>query len=152
MTTIAYDANIGVVAADSRETGWHGEKYNCKKLYRVSNHVIATAGGSYASMIFVNWFDSWEDGLPDWDDHPDLINLDCDEDFECLLIKPDKTCYCVNRLFVPLDQAGNKFITLGSGGGVAQGALRSGKTPKEAIAIAAQVDSFTGGKIVEMSV
>ena len=93
MTTIAYDCDDGTVAADSQDTGDGGQKYNCLKLFHSRGHVIATAGGSYSGIAFVQWFDSWEDGgEPDWDDCPDFVNLDYDEDFECLVIRADGTC------------------------------------------------------------
>lgn len=149
MTTIAYDSEIGIVAADSQETWGSGEKYNCKKLFTVGDLVVATAGGTYAGMLFVNWLDIW-DGEPDWDERPDLINLDSEEDFECLIIRPDHSCFTVNRLFVPVEQGKNRFITLGSGGKAARGAMLAGATPKEAVMIAKQIDSFTGGKVVEI--
>ncbi len=146
MTTIAYDTKIGVVAADSQETMENGEKYKCKKLFKVGDLIVATAGGTYAGMAFVNWLEGW-DGEPDWDDHPDFVNLDLEEDFECLVIREDKSCFTVNRLFVPVDQHGNRFITLGSGGKAARGALLAGATPKEAVEIAKQIDTFTGGTV-----
>ena len=147
MTTIAYDARLGVVAADSQETGYGGEKFNCQKLFRSGDVIIATAGGTYAGMAFVNWFNDWDDGDPDWDDHPDLTNLDLEEDFDCLVIRKNKTCFTVNRLFVPVDQVGNRYVTLGSGGSAARGAMMAGATPKEAVEIAKKIDSFTGGKV-----
>ena len=150
MTTIAYDFELGIVAADSQETGYNGEKFNCKKLFRVENLIVATAGGTYAGMAFVNWLEEW-DGEPDWTDHPDFTNLDLEEDFECLVIREDKSCFTVNRLFVPVDQSGNRFITLGSGGSAARGAMMAGATPKEAVEIAKKIDSYTGGKVQILS-
>jgi ATP-dependent protease HslVU (ClpYQ) peptidase subunit len=150
MTTIAYDVKTGVIATDSQETGGAGQKYNCKKLYRIRESIIATSGGTYAGLAFVNWFDDWE-GDPDWDDHPDFINLDWEEDFECLVICPNE-CYTVNRLFVPADQAGNRFIALGSGGQAARAAMMQGATPKEAVEIAKKIDTYTGGKVIEMTI
>jgi ATP-dependent protease HslVU (ClpYQ) peptidase subunit len=150
MTTIAYDTKLGVVAADSQETWENGQKYNCPKLYQVDGKIIATAGGSYAGLLFVDWFSQWE-GEPDWDDHPDLINLDLEEDFECLVIREDGSCFTVNRLFVPYEQVGNQFITLGSGGAAARGALMAGATPKEAVEIAKKIDAYTGGKVRVLS-
>lgn len=152
MTTIAYDAESGVIAADSQETGCGGDKYSCKKLFRVNSAIIATAGGTYAGQLFVNWYSQWEDE-PDWDawdDHPDLVNLDVDEDFECLVLRDDGSCFSINRLFVPVDQKGNRFVTLGSGGSAARGAMMAGATPKEAVEIAKKIDSYTGGKVVVM--
>lgn len=154
MTTIAYDAKAGVVAADSQETSGGGEKYNCQKLFEIGEHVIATAGGTYAGMAFVNWFKEWTDQDPDWSDwneRPDFVNLDYEEDFECLVIQPDRKCYTVNRLFVPVYQSGNRFITLGSGGSAARGAMLAGATPREAIDIAKKIDTYTGGKTVELA-
>ena len=151
MTTIAYDRDARVVASDSQETGDGGQKYNCQKLFQTNSHVIATAGGSYAGMAFVRWFDLWE-GEPDWEDCPDYINLDADEDFECLVISSDSSCYTVNRLFIPIEQGENKIITLGSGGAAARGAMLSGASPVRAVQIACQIDTYSGGKIQTMSI
>ena len=153
MTTIAYDCDDGNVAADSQETGDGGQKYNCIKIYRVRGYVIATAGGTYAGMAFVRWFGDWiGNGEPDWDDHPDFVNLDYEEDFECLVIRKNGTCYSVNRLFVPHEQIGNRYIAIGSGGAAARGAMLAGATPREAVEIAKQIDTFTGGDVQEMSI
>ena len=152
MTTIAYDAKTGIIASDSQETGDGGQKYNCQKLFLSRDYIIATAGGSYAGMIFVRWFDDWTAGEPDWDDHPDLINLGWEEDFECLVVRSSGACYTVNRLFVPIEQTDNPIVTLGSGGAAARGAMMAGSTPREAVEIAKQIDTYTGGDIQEMSV
>ena len=149
MTTIAYDVDAGHIATDSQETSGNGEKYNCKKLFEVNGYIIATAGGSYAGMAFVNWMANWH-GDPDWSDHPDFVNLDTDEDFECLIISPDGECFTVNRLLTPLPQKGNKLITLGSGSKAARGAMMAGATAKEAVEIAKKIDSYTGGRIQEV--
>ena len=150
MTTIAFDSQLGEIAADSQETWGSGHKYKCRKLYRVGDYIVATAGGSYAGMAFVRWLENWE-GEPDWDDHPDFINLDLDEDFECLVINPDKTCVTVNRLFIPVE-ATDRYICLGSGGKAAAGAMFAGATPKEAVRIASKIDTYTGGKICVMTI
>jgi hypothetical protein len=150
MTTIAVDLAAGEIAADSQETSDSGQKYNCKKLFRVKGHIIATAGGSYAGMAFVNWFRE-QGGDPDWAEHPDLVNLDLEEDFECLVVRPDGSCYTVNRLFVPLEQKGNPLIAIGSGGAAARGAMLAGASPSKAVRIACEIDTYTGGKVVKMT-
>lgn len=150
MTTIAVDLDRREIAADSQDTDDSGQKYDCKKLFKVNGHIIATAGGSYAGLLFVEWFDQWEHE-PDWEDRPDLVNLDAEEDFECMVIRPDGTLYTVNRLFVPYEQNRNRQIAIGSGGKAARAAMMAGCTPTEAVQIAKKIDTYTGGRVVTMS-
>ena len=149
MTTIAVDLELREIAADSQDTDESGQKYQCKKLYKVNGHIIATTGGSYAGLLFVEWFSGWEDE-PDWDERPDLLNLDLEEDFECLVIRPNGTCYTANRLFVPYEQEHNKQIAIGSGGKAARAAMMAGCSPAEAVKIAKEIDTYTGGRVISM--
>ena len=158
MTTIAYDPFNGIIASDSQESDC-GRKTPTKKLYKVNNHIIATAGGTYAGLLFVEWFDEWE-SEPDWSDRPDLINLDWEEDFECMVIRPGGTCYTVNRLFAPYERDISDFIVLGSGSKVALGSLKTQRylmddiniDVKLAVRIACDVDEHSSGKIQTMKV
>ena len=147
MTTIAVDLDHGTIAADSQETCDDGQKTHCKKLFEVNGHVIATAGGSYAGLLFVEWFDQWVEE-PDWTERPDLLNLDLAEDFECLVVRPNGTCYTVNRLFVPYEQTNERQLAIGSGGKAARAAMMAGCTPGHAVEIASRIDAYTGGPIV----
>ena len=158
MTTIAYDVENGEIAADSQDTDTHFGKYHCRKLYEIHDHIIATAGGSYSGLAFVRWFDEHV-SAPDTagadfstDQVPDYVNLDVEEDFECLVIRPDRTCYTVNRLFVPYEQEDNPFICLGSGGPIARGAMMAGASARDAVDIAKQIDALTGGPIRSLTV
>lgn len=154
MTTIAIDLDQRTIAADSQDTDEGGQKYNCQKLYEINDHIIATAGGSYAGLLFVSWFKQWEDE-PDYEDRgevPDLVNLDLEEDFECLVVRPNGTCYTVNRLFVPYEQdAFNRQLAIGSGGKAARAAMMAGATPTEAVQIAKKIDTYTGGDVVTLT-
>ncbi len=151
MTTIAYDPFNGIVASDSQETGY-GRKNPCKKLFRVNGHIIGTSGGTFAGLLFIEWFGEYEDE-PEWSERPDLINLDEEcEGFECLVVRSDGTCYLINRLFVPYEQSIKDFVCLGSGSKVALGALKAGADIKEAIKIACEVDAFSSGKVQVMKV
>lgn len=151
MTTIAVDLDQREIAADSQDTDESGQKYKCQKLYKVNGHIIATAGGSYAGLLFVDWFKQW-DAEPDWDERPDLINLDFEEDFECLVVRPDGSCYTINRLFVPYEQdRHNRQLAIGSGGKAARAAMMAGCTPTEAVKIAKEIDTWTGGRITTMT-
>lgn len=149
MTTIAVDLKAREIAADSQDTDESGQKYHCQKLYKVNGHIIATAGGSYAGLLFIAWFDQWEDE-PEWEDRPDLVDLDLEEDFECLVIRPNGSCYTVNRLFVPYEQTHETQIAIGSGGKAARAAMMAGCTPTQAVEIAKKIDTYTGGEVVTM--
>lgn len=153
MTTILYDPEAGEIAADSQDTGG-ATKNECLKLFRVNGYIIGTAGGSYSGLVFVQWFKEWE-GEPDYsdrDEKPDLTNLSEDEDFECIVVRPDKSCYTVNRLFVPYEMMKGRPIALGSGAGPALGAFMAGVTCKGAVRIACKIDTYSGGRIQYMKV
>lgn len=149
MTTIIYDQENGEIASDSQETG-NGNKQTCLKLFRVNGHIIGTAGSSYSGLLFVRWFKEWE-SEPDWDDRsdtPDLTNLSEDEDFECIVVRPDRSCYTINRLFVPYEMLKVQgAVALGSGAACALGAFSAGADVKEAIRIACKIDAHTSGRV-----
>lgn len=152
MTTIVYSPDEGVIGADSQDSGGM-LKMPCEKLYRVNGHIIGTAGGSYSGLLFVRWFGEW-DGEPDyadWDQHPDLVNLDEDEDFECLVVRPNGSCYTVNRLFVPYEMK-EGYVGIGSGAGPALGALMAGAPVRQAVKIACTIDMMSSGPIVTMKI
>jgi len=152
MTTIVYNPEEGVVAADSQDTDG-SRKMQCDKLYYVNEHIIGTAGGSYAGLLFVRWFGEWEDepDYTDWEQHPDLVNLDLDEDFECLVVRPDGTCYMINRLFIPYEMKPGP-VGVGSGSACALGALMAGAHVKQAVKIACTIDAHTSGPVKTMRV
>lgn len=152
MTTVIYDPETGEIASDSQDTGT--TKHSCKKLYRVGDFIIGTAGGSYSGLLFLQWFKEWE-SEPDWsdrDEKPDLTNLAEDEDFECIVVRPDRSCYTVSRLFVPYEMTKGTPVALGSGSPAALGALYAGASVKEAVRIACRIDPYSGGRVQYMRV
>lgn len=147
MTTIVYDPLTGVMAADSQDTDGN-RKMKCQKIYKVNDHLIGTAGGSYAGLLFVQWFKEWDDE-PDYADRkrmPDLLNLDIEEDFECLVVRPNGSAYMVNRLFVPYNMP-NDICGVGSGSGCAMAAMMAGASAKEAVKIACSIDAHSSGPV-----
>lgn len=150
MTTIVYDPETRTMAGDSQDTEGH-RKMECVKIYRVNDHLIGTAGGSFAGLLFIAWFEEWEDepDYTDWDSHPDLTNLDLEEDFECLVIRPDGSAYLINRLFVPYEMP-DDICGVGSGSGVAMGAMMAGADVKKAVKIACKIDAYSSGPIQSM--
>ncbi len=152
MTTIVYSPKEGIVVSDSQETT-ESRKLSCKKLYRCEGHIIACTGGTYAALRFVHWFDDYAEGNVDWEDAPDLTNLELDEDFECLVVRPDGTAYTVSRLMAPAEVEDiTDFFTLGSGGSAAMAALRAGANARKAVRIACEIDAWSGGKLQVMKV
>jgi hypothetical protein len=153
MTTIIYDPEAGEIASESQDTG-SNTKTACKKLYRIGDYIIGTAGGSYSGLMFLQWFKEW-DGEPDYldrDDQPHLVNLGEDEDFECIVVRPGRSCYTVNRLFTPYEMLPNTPIALGSGAAAALAALYAGVDVREAVKIACKIDPYSSGRIQYMKV
>lgn len=148
MTTIAYRA--GVVAADSRET-WETDAggasiSNCEKLFRKRvgkrDVVIATAGGSYSGMVFVDWFGSGKEP-------PAILSqLDLEEDFTVLVLDRGKV-YTANHLCRLVEDV-NQFTAIGSGRKAALAAMYCGRGAREAVVVACKVDPYTALPVVTM--
>ena len=151
MTTIAF--RDGVIAADSRLTysteGGGGRKHLCTKLYRkrvgegrkAHDVIIATAGESSPALLFVDWYGS---GKP----VPEMLR-DLGGDFTCLILTPkglfEADVYCRP------DQILEPFYAVGSGAKEALAAMHCGKSARDAVAIAARIDPYTGGRITSMT-
>lgn len=148
MTSIAY--RDGVIAADSRETYCTeagGSTVNrCEKLFRKRvgrrEIIIGTAGGSYAGMIFVDWYGS---GKP----IPDVLHdLDLEEDFDVLILDRSKVYVC-NHLCRPVEVI-EPFVAIGSGRKAALAAMHCGRSAREAVRIACLLDPYSAPPIVTM--
>jgi hypothetical protein len=151
MTTIAY--RDGVIAADSRVTvsseAGGSRKHLCTKLFRKTitekrktfDVIIATAGESSPSLVFVDWYGT---GQP----IPDILR-DLGGDFTCLILRPDglyeADVYCrPDKILEP-------FYAVGSGAKAALAAMTCGRGALAAVRVAAVWDPYTGGKITSMS-
>lgn len=146
VTTIVYVPKEQIVVADSQESG--SITSHCQKLYRAKGHVIGTSGDSYSGLAFIEWFKAGSDP----DAIPNFTSLPEDQDFECMVIRPNRTVYTVNKLFVPYDRTRPRYVILGSGTACAAGALEQGATAREAVRIAAKLDDATGGRLQVMHV
>lgn len=149
MTTIAY--RDGIIASDSRATWDDWSMSKCVKLYRVKSKVdpvkgdviVGTAGSGSASLLFVDWLEA---GGP-----PALHDRGVNEytEFECLIVHKSGI-WMADRL-CRLEQLDEDFWAAGSGRQAALAAMHCGKSAVEAVRIAARIDSFTGGRVVHMS-
>jgi len=148
MTSIAY--RDGVFAADSRET-WESEAggtviRTCQKLFRKRigkrDVVIATAGGTYAGMIFVDWYGSSKP-VPEI-----LADLDTEEDFAVLVHDRGKLFHA-NHL-CRLVEVQDPFTAVGSGYKAALAAMHCGRSAREAVRIACLLDPYSSLPIATM--
>lgn len=147
MTAIAYRS--GIVAADSRET-WDGEAGGisfaiCEKLYRKKigrrEAIIATAGGTYLGLTFVDWFQGVENCIGKPAQLPEVLrDAHLEEDFEVLIIERSGI-YHANHLCRPV-RVIEPFTALGCGRKAALAAMHMGATAKRAVEIACKVDPF----------
>lgn len=146
MTTIAYRS--GIVAADSRETDEDDGCYElCEKLFRrrvgKRDVVMGTSGGTYAGMIFVDWYGS---GTPI---PPPLIALDADADFEVIILDRGRI-FLANHLCRPVEIV-TSYTAIGTGKMAALAAMKCGRGAREAVRIACGIDSHSGPPIVTMA-
>lgn len=149
MTTIAVRA--GIIASDSQvtyETEASGNrKFRCRKLFRkkTKKHgdvIIATAGQSSPGMLFVDWYGSGRKP-------PTYLRQSESADFLCLVIRKDGIFEYDN--WCREEQIESEFYAIGSGANAALGAMHMGATAAQAVEIAKQIDIFTGGDVVTMS-
>lgn len=137
MTTIATDGRT--MAADSR--GCANDVIRCdneQKLRRLKDgRIVGFSGTSSAAREYIDWLDNGGD-------RPKI-----EDSFAALVLHQNGTAevHCDNAL---PDEADLPAV-LGSGGAIALGAMLAGATPEQAVAIAAQRDPFTGGKIKAMT-
>ena len=130
MTTIAWDGKT--LAVDSQLTQ-DGVKTYRKKLWKYSKGHFAVAG--------------------DWTDYPVIEGyLETDElnrkqlskDF-AVLYTQDRKVYHMDNSFIKMSEL--PPIAIGSGWLIALTAMRCGKTAKEAIELACDMDIHTGGTV-----
>ena len=139
MTTIVYRS--GVLASDSMcSDEEYGIKVHSQKLWKVEDCLVGTAKGSYAGLVFIEWF---KGNLADdcmWD-------LDVGDDFEAIVIHPDKSVITYNRYLVPENHGKPKFFAIGSGSKCAYIALEMGASAERAVKESIKYDLWSGGEI-----
>jgi hypothetical protein len=134
VTTIATDGKS--MAGDGLCTG-DGiiHAMDVRKVFRLSDgRIVGMCGNAYAPPLFVQW-------LEHGGDPPDLS-----EQFEALVLHPGGRCQSFNYKCFAIDQS--VPAVTGSGGPLALGAMLAGASPAEAVAIACQRNTGSGGTIV----
>ena len=141
MTTIAVNATIGTMAGDKQFTYGTTKLVGKTKIYELSEAGCANFGCEKAFVGFSGNANGIGDAIH-WlmnpDDNPPKV-----KGIEMVMLNNKKQILHANRLdtWMLLDQ---KIFAMGSGGAIAWGALAAGKTPLEAVKIAAKYDTHTG--------
>lgn len=149
MTTIATDGVT--IAADGRRTvGSERIEDNASKLAVRDGRIFAIAGEWAIFPAAIDWFlrGAMPDAVPKSNDANGGWSLHV-IDMPLPQCQPRLTRVSSNAPYpeqYPFPQA------FGSGCSYAQAALLCGQTPKQAVAIAAQLDVFTGGVITELNI
>lgn len=136
MTTIA--VNLKSMAGDSKVAG-SGSIYHCDKVFRIGDSLVGVAGNVQNTTKFLAWF---RKECP-----PDEVAMDLSDDktFEAVVVNADGIFYYADC--VEPDKLHEKFFAIGSGAMAAMAAMLVGKSPAEAVKIAAKLDHNTGGPI-----
>ena len=141
MTTIAY--RDGIIAADSRTTWNGGHLGDVTKIAKNGKILAGSAGSASQCKLFLDWVLSGMMG-----DQPKLVADDYELD--AFVALPDgKIVFFNGQSSFPLKA---RFYACGSGYQYALGAMSMGATAEEAVRIAAQHDTKTGGEIQTLTV
>ena len=142
MTTICADARVGLMAADSR-VSWGNIPSVTRKIHRIGNTLIGTAGSDENGRIFADWYAK---GAKRNDEPTFDVGENGEEDFEALILDKSGLFWCSSKcVLVPVEN----IWAIGSGMQVALALLRSGRSPSEAVEAAITVDMGSGPPVVE---
>jgi len=138
MTTIAWDGKT--LCADKQLTS-SGVRCTTTKAHRLKNGWLFASCGALENNALVLSYLNGEIGKPCFDK---------DDDFDGLLIKADSTAWLLNRKLSEILIEDSCFAT-GSGRDFALAAMRLGKTAREAVEFAAELDIWTGMGVTELT-
>lgn len=137
MTTICTD---GVTMAADRLVTGNGLRHGTidKLALAADGSVIGGVGTAFDLAAFVKWYDSDQ-----------TFPFDLSDNSEFLVLSPNGTVRCFNHI-------GRSFVAsvpqaIGSGAGIAYGAMHTGASPRQAVEAACVYDHRSGGGAVSMS-
>lgn len=139
MSTVAWDGKM--LAADKQSTS-SGTIGSCCKIYKLVNgDVIAFTGSISGGMFLKKWYEDGADPktYPEFQSNPDKWG-------SLIILKASGEIVHYEEYPVEIPVLG-KFWAWGSGRDNALGAMAFGANAAEAILIAAQQDSGTGGGV-----
>lgn len=152
MTTIALKVSRDriTIAGDSQMTDESGLiTSGMVKIHRVKNNLIGFAGAVDACHLFLDWFERGADPK----EGASLFQSSTHDayDFTALVVNNQLLVYTIGRLLVPCPE-NQPIVAIGSGAGIALGAMAMGASPKKAVEVAAKFDLFTGGEVRSLSI
>lgn len=113
-----------------------------KIFHAADGSVVGVAGDMSTVALIKRWFDDGEE----WDCHPAVKRQDPDDTaFDALVLRPDGRVQFMSEHFTFVPYAVPAAI--GSGSEIARAAMMCGKTPAEAVELAARCITTVGGKI-----
>lgn len=134
MTTIC--ANLKTMCADKMVSG--GAVFNTTKIHRIGNSLYGGAGDYEPIIMFMRWRI----------DPSQVPEFRAEDAFNVLELNPHGL-YCWGPRLVPM-LIENDFYAIGSGSGVALGALAHGATLQAAIKTASRWDECTGAEVTTL--
>jgi hypothetical protein len=145
MTTIAFDQFS--IAADSRaNNGGIVEQGAFKKLIAKDGRVFALAGVALMLPAFIKWYENGADP----EKVPTFPGRKEDWFGELVVWSSGKFIHYSPLPDFPYGGEVSTPFAIGSGAKFAMGAMLAGKSPREAVEIAAKLDEATGGPIQEI--
>ncbi len=135
MTTICFD---GITLAADKQCTIYNTPTKVTKIYKVvedgDTFLYGCAGNATEAYAFHLWT------IGELEQRPKLSNI------QIIMIDYEKTVYIAdkNLIYLPIQ---SKKWAIGSGGDYALGAMYAGKTAKEAVKIASQLDVYTGNAV-----
>mgnify|MGYP001612490594 CR=1 FL=1 len=139
MTTICWDGRT--LCAD-RQLTTSGVRFETTKAHRLKDGSLFASCGALENNVAVR---QWLNG---GDDKP---AIDKDDDFDGVLIKPDGTAWMLNKK-LHLIAIESPYFSTGSGRDFALLAMKLGKTAREAVELACELDIWSGMGITELTI
>jgi len=143
MTTVVYCSRSKTMASDTQVT-CGPMKRRASKVKVLANGGLIAGSGDYSSLNKVfTWAeaDFSHKSRPSFSDNPESVMT-----FECLLVKQDGSMWLIDDDLEVLEHKGD-FIGIGSGGSMAVVAMACGKSPEEAVLMAAEYDPYTSAPV-----
>lgn len=144
MTTIAYKA--GVMAADSRAyAGFNSPLGAKRKIRRLPDGTLIGCSTNQVGVgeAVMDWYAAGAD--------PEKAPSLSETKFTFLAVRPNGQAFYAYDGFTLSGPISGSCFAIGSGEGIAHGAMRAGATAKRAVEIACDCDVWTGRPVVTIS-